>query len=215
MAWKELRQIITEYQGSDGPFALATLVKSSGSTYRQPGARMLILQGRPFIGRLSAGCIEEEIADLAQAVILDGKPARCSFDLRSRFACDGSIEVFIERLVKPNAFLDGLIGVLDNRTPITASTNYRLSDTVAGTRPIDVRLADHAEEFVQEIEPPIRLIIFGDYVDAEAVAYLGGYLGWQVEVVADAGELPAGDSRTACVIMSHHFGRDMVALKQV
>ena len=54
-----------------------------------------------------------------QAVILDGKPARCSFDLRSRFACDGSIEVFIERLVKPNAFLEGLIGVLGNRTPIT------------------------------------------------------------------------------------------------
>ena len=123
MAWKELRQIITEYQRSDGPYALATLVKSSGSTYRQPGSRMLILPGRPFIGRLSAGCIEEEIADLAQAVILNGKPARCSFDLRSRFACDGSIEVFIERLGKPNAFLEGLTGVLNDRTPIMVSTN--------------------------------------------------------------------------------------------
>src|SRR5271166_3369732 len=135
MAWKELKQIITEYQGSDGPFALATLVKSSGSTYRQPGSRMLILQGRRFIGRLSAGCIEEEMADLGQAVILNGKPARCSFDLRSRFACDGSIEVFIERLVKPNAFLEALAGVLGNRMPITVSTNYRLDDdTVIGMR---------------------------------------------------------------------------------
>jgi xanthine dehydrogenase accessory factor len=215
MAWKELRQIITEYQRSDGPYALATLVKSSGSTYRQPGSRMLILPGRPFIGRLSAGCIEEEIADLAQAVILNGKPARCSFDLRSRFACDGSIEVFIERLVKPNAFLDGLIGVLSNRTPVTVSTNYGLCDTVAGTRLIDVQLADHAEEFVQEIQPPIRLIIFGDYFDVEAVAYLGDYLGWQVEVVTNADELSSGDARTACVVMSHHFGRDIAALKQV
>jgi len=215
MAWKELRQIITQYQRSDGPFALATLVKSSGSTYRQPGARMLVLQGRPFIGRLSAGCIEEEIADLAQAVILDGKPARCSFDLRSRFACDGSIEVFIERLVKPNAFLDGLIGVLDNRTPITVSTNYRLDDAVAGTRPIIDSLANLREEFVQQIQPPIRLIVFGDFFDAEAVAHLGGYLGWQVEVVTDADELSAGDARTACVVMSHHFGRDIAALKQV
>jgi len=84
MAWKELKQIITEYQRSDGPFALATLVKSSGSTYRQPGSRMLILQGRPSIGRLSAGCIEEEVADVAQAVILNGTPSKCSFDLRSR-----------------------------------------------------------------------------------------------------------------------------------
>jgi xanthine dehydrogenase accessory factor len=215
MAWKELRQIITEYQRSDGPFGLATLVRSSGSTYRQPGSRMLIVPGRPFIGRLSAGCIEEEIADLAQAVILYGKPARCSFDLRLRFACDGTIEVFIERLVKPNAFLDGLIGVLGNRLPVTVSTNYRLADTVAGTRLIDGPFADHAEEFIQELEPPIRLIVFGDYFDADAVAHLGGYLGWQVEVVIDAHELPTGDPRTACVVMSHHFGRDIVALKQV
>ena len=69
MSWKELRRIITGYQSSDGPFALATLVKSKGSTYRQPGSRMLILQGGPFIGRLSAGCLEEEIAELAQSVI--------------------------------------------------------------------------------------------------------------------------------------------------
>jgi xanthine dehydrogenase accessory factor len=215
MAWKELRQILAEYRRSDGPFALATLVKSSGSTYRQPGSRMLILQGRPYIGRLSAGCIEEEIADLAQAVILYGKPARCSFDLRSRFACDGSIEVFVERLVKPNAFLDGLNGVLGNRMPITVSTNYRSRDGVARTRLLDVAPEDDAGEFVEEIQPPIRLIVFGDYSDAEAVAHLGDYLGWQVEVVADAYGLPAGDPRTAFLVMSHHFGRDIVALKQV
>jgi xanthine dehydrogenase accessory factor len=215
MAWKELKQIIAEYRRSDGPFALATLVKSFGSTYRQTGSRMLILEGGPFIGRLSAGCIEEEIANLGQAVILHGEPARCSFDLRSRFACNGSIEVFIERLVKPNAFLDELIEVLGHRTPINVSTNYRLTDANAGTQLVEVPFADHPEEFVQEIQPPVRLIIFGDYFDAESVAYLGGYLGWQVEVVADADELPAGDSRTACVVMSHHFGRDIVALRQV
>jgi xanthine dehydrogenase accessory factor len=215
MAWKELRQIITEYQRSDGPFALATLVKSAGSTYRQPGSRMLILQGRSSIGRLSAGCIEEEITDLAQTVILSGKPARCSFDLRSRFACDGSIEVFIEPLLKPNAFLEALIGVLGNRMPITVSTNYRSAGTFAGSRLIDLPLADHAEEYVQEIHPPIRLIIFGDYFDAQSLAFLGGYLGWQVEAITEARELPAGDARTACVVMSHHFGRDIAALKRV
>jgi xanthine dehydrogenase accessory factor len=215
MPSKELRQIVAEYQHSDGPFALATLVNSVGSTYRQPGSRMFILQGGPFVGRLSAGCIEEEIANLAQTVILSGKPARCSFDLRTRFACDGSIEIFIERLVKPDAFLDGLIGVLISRTPIKVSTNYRLEDAAAGTRLIGFSLAGHAEEFVQEIQPPIRLIIFGDYSDAESLAYLGSYLGWQVEVVTDANELPAGDGRTACVVMSHHFGRDIAALKHV
>jgi xanthine dehydrogenase accessory factor len=214
MAWKELRQILTEYRRSDGPFALATLVKSAGSTYRQTGSRMLILQGGRFIGRLSAGCIEEEIAELGQAVILDGNPAGCSFDLRSRFACNGSIEVFIERLMKPNAFLEGLSAVLGNRMPMFVSTNYRLADSRAGTQLVDVPSPDQAEEFIQEIQPPVRLIIVGDFFDAESVAYLGGYLGWQVEIVTDPYELPEGDPRTACVVMSHHFGRDIVALKQ-
>jgi xanthine dehydrogenase accessory factor len=215
MAWKELRQIIAGYQRSEGPFAIATLVKAAGSTYRQPGSRMLILPGGFFVGRLSAGCIEEEIADLAQTVIDHGKPTRCSFDLRSRFACDGSIVILIERLEKPSPFLDALIGVLDDRTPIMVSTDYRSAEAAAGTRLIESPRTIQADEFVQEIQPPIRLLIFGDYFDAEAVAYLGTYLGWQVEVLADAYDLPAGDPRTACVIMSHHFGRDIVALKQV
>jgi xanthine dehydrogenase accessory factor len=215
MAWKELRQIINEYRRSDGPFALATLVNSTGSTYRQMGSRMLILKGGHFIGRLSAGCIEEEIAALGQVVILDGKPTRCSFDLRSRFACNGSIEVFIERLVKPNPFLEELSVGLVSRAPIIVSTNYQLADPAAGTRLSGIPLAEHVEEFLQEIPAPVRLIIFGDLFDAESVAYLGRYLGWEVEVVADPYELPDGDPRTACVVMSHHFGRDIVALKQV
>ena len=215
MAWKELRQILTEYQLSDGPFALATLVKSLGSTYRQAGSRMLILSGGAFIGRLSAGCIEEEIADLAQQVIVSGKPARLSFDLRSRFSCDGSIVVFIERLLKPNAFLDRLSGVLSDRASIKVSTNYRPDDAAEGTRLINFPPVDDADEFIQEIQPPIRLVIFGDYSDAEVLAFLAGYLGWQVEVVTEAHELPVGDPRTACVVMSHHFGRDIAALKHV
>ena len=153
MAWKELKQIINEYQRSDGPFALATLVHASGSTYRHPGARMLITRKGLYIGRLSAGCVEEEIADHAQAVIGDGKPSVWSFDLRSRFACDGSIDVFVERLVKPNAFLEGLIGVITKRRPILASTNYRLTDAAPGTRITDFVAAGHDEEFLQEIPP--------------------------------------------------------------
>src|ERR1700761_6595102 len=168
MAWKELRQIIAGYQRSEGPFALATLVKSAGSTYRQPGSRMLILPGGPFVGRLSAGCIEEEIADLAQAVIDHGKPVKCFFDLRSRFACDGSIVVLVERLEKPNPFMDAMTGVLESRTPIMVSTDYRSAGAAAGTRLIEAPRVVQAEEFVQEIQPPIRLLIFGDYFDSEA-----------------------------------------------
>jgi xanthine dehydrogenase accessory factor len=215
MAWIELRQIIEEYRESDGPFALATIVKSSGSTYRHAGARMLITPDKHSFGRLSAGCIEEEVADRAQRVIRTGQPFVWSIDLRSRFACDGSIQVLVERLTKPNPFLEALMRMLGDREPFLVATNYRLTDSEPGTGLTDKRENDHEEEFLEEILPPVRLIVFGEHADAEAVLHLSKFLGWQVELAFDADTLPVGDARTACVVMSHHFGRDIVALRKV
>jgi xanthine dehydrogenase accessory factor len=215
MAWIELRQIIEEYRDSDGPFALATVVKSSGSTYRHSGARMLITPDRRCFGRLSAGCVEEEIADRAQRVIRTGKPFVWSVDLRSRFACDGTIQVLVERLTKPNSFLEALIRMIDDRKPFLVMTNYRLTDSEPGTRLTDNWESEHDEEFLEEMQPPVRLIVFGDYADADAVSHVSKFLGWQVELALDADLLPVGDARAACVVMSHHFGRDIVALRKV
>ena len=212
MAWTDLRRIIEEYRNSDGPFALATLVKTSGSTYRQVGARMLVNGEGQYFGRLSAGCVEEEIAELAQGVIWTGKPMIWSCDLRSRFACDGTIHVLVEPLQKPNAFIEALRRMFDERKPLLVKTNYRLTDPDPGTRPAQTWETDQ-EAFIEEIQPPIRLTLFGDYADAEAVAHIARFLGWQVEFALDAALLRSGDARTACVVMSHHLGRDTVAVR--
>jgi xanthine dehydrogenase accessory factor len=213
MAWTELRRIIDAYRDSDGPFALATLVKTLGSTFRQPGARMLITDGGRYFGRLSAGCVEEEIAELAECVIRTGKAFVWSCDLRSRFACDGTIHVLVEQLQKPNAFIEALTRMIDDRKPILVRTNYRLTDSTPGTVLAGTSETELGEVFLEQIQPPIRLILFGDYSDAEAVAQIARLLGWQVEFALDADMLPAGDAHTACLVMSHHFGRDTVAVK--
>jgi xanthine dehydrogenase accessory factor len=44
-------------------FALATLVQAHGSSYRRPGARMLIAPDGNAAGSLSAGCLEEEVVE--------------------------------------------------------------------------------------------------------------------------------------------------------
>jgi xanthine/CO dehydrogenase XdhC/CoxF family maturation factor len=43
-------------------WALATLVRTRGSTYRKPGARLLVDSRGGMLGVLSGGCLEEEIA---------------------------------------------------------------------------------------------------------------------------------------------------------
>ncbi|MEZ0389945.1 MAG: XdhC family protein, partial [Verrucomicrobium sp.] len=42
-------------------WALATLVRTAGSTYRKPGARLLVHENGDTTGVLSGGCLEEEI----------------------------------------------------------------------------------------------------------------------------------------------------------
>lgn len=176
---------------------------------------MLISPDKRYVGRLSAGCLEDEIAERAQEVIHTGSPATWHFDLRSRFACDGSIDVLVEKLIKPNAFIGGLIRVIHERRSIVVAANYLSLKASFGTRLLNGRDIEPEEEFVQEIKPPIRLSVFGDQFDVEPLAHLGGYLGWVVEIFGHADQIPAGDERSAGIVMSHNFGRDLVALRRM
>src|SRR5437762_2999026 len=112
------------------PLALATLVRAEGSSYRRPGARMLICQDGTRVGSLSAGCLEDEVALRAGEVFQTGEPATVSFDTRRRFGCAGRIDIFIERIsVK---FFPDLAQNLSARRSCFVSTAFGEKD--AGSR---------------------------------------------------------------------------------
>src|SRR3982751_4577759 len=94
---REIREIVRlcELRRSE-PLALATLVAARGSSYRRPGARMLICGDGTTAGSLSGGCLEEEVVRRAQDTRRDGTPALMNFDTRLRFGCNGSIDIFVE-----------------------------------------------------------------------------------------------------------------------
>src|SRR3954468_11756441 len=94
---KEIRDILRLYELHRGePLALATLVRTHGSSYRRPGARMLIYTDGTTSGSLSGGCLEEEVARRGLEVMRDGRPLLMNFDTRLRFGCNGSIDIFVE-----------------------------------------------------------------------------------------------------------------------
>ncbi len=67
----------------DVPLALATLVAVDGSSYRQPGARMLCdADGRVLAGAISGGCLESDVAQRAAGVCAMGHGSVFSYDLR-------------------------------------------------------------------------------------------------------------------------------------
>ena len=82
----------------DVTFALATMVRAQGSSYRRPGARMLVCEDGTTVGSLSAGCLESDVAECAREVLRTGQSVVVSFDTRRRFGCAGKIDIFIERV---------------------------------------------------------------------------------------------------------------------
>src|SRR5687768_3926745 len=79
-------------------WALATLVRTRGSTYRKPGARLLAGEDGVTTGVLSGGCLEEEIARTGQTVIASDTPEMLTFDVRKFYGCDGELDVLVESL---------------------------------------------------------------------------------------------------------------------
>ena len=61
--------------------ALATIVAVSGSTYRRPGARLLVPEEGELVGNISGGCLENDVADVAKIVMREGVARIVSFDL--------------------------------------------------------------------------------------------------------------------------------------
>lgn len=211
---KDIYDILSEVKRRRGEkFALATLVRARGSSYRQPGARMLIRADGGTVGSLSAGCLEQEVASRALEVLKTGRPVIMSFDTRKRFGCAGTIDIFIEPA--PENILLILAKNLDARFTCVAIT--RFSGDRLGTR---IGKFDHQQtneqQLVQKVHPPIRLFVFGAGPDNASLHLLARSLGWQTFEVADSNELCIEpDAWTAAIVKSHNYGRDFAALQQL
>jgi xanthine dehydrogenase accessory factor len=83
--------------------AMATVVKTRGSTPQQTGAKMVIFDDGSFIGTVGGGCVEADIWADARDVLRTGKTDIYHFNLNDEYAdaegmvCGGQMDVLIER----------------------------------------------------------------------------------------------------------------------
>jgi len=212
---REIGEIIREAEARKRePLALATLVRTHGSAYRRTGARMLIDRAGRLTGSISAGCVEEEIAERSRTVLQTGRPAWMSFDTRRRFGCNGTIEVFIEQL-KPKLISD-LAQRRRQRISTTVATVFSQGSFETGTRMAEKEFAFPFETLIQRIDPPIRLIVLGDGPENAAMRTFAAAMGWTFIDAAHVPELVDGlDEWTAVVVKTHNYGRDFAALQML
>jgi xanthine/CO dehydrogenase XdhC/CoxF family maturation factor len=207
---REIGDIVREFEHRRAErFALATLVRTHGSSYRRPGARMLISADAKTVGSLSGGCLEDEVVERAREVLRTGQPALMAFDTRRRFGCNGVVEILVERACA--GFLAELAGHFHARRPCRIITVF---EGECGSR-----FASGAHEatdgaLLQCIEPTPQLLIIGDGPDSIALRAIAETLGWSVRPIESASQLDTSyDEWTAAIVKTHNYGRDFAALR--
>ena len=108
---------------------LATVVRTSGSTYRRPGARLLLSHRGRLAGSISGGCLESDLVVSAQERTASG-PVLVTYDATSSedliwgfgLGCTGVIEVLLERLPGDGGALAFLEARLLRKTPGVLAT---------------------------------------------------------------------------------------------
>lgn len=84
------------------PFALATVVRITGSSSAKPGAKAIInSDGQVIFGWVGGGCAESLVCSNALESLLDGVPRIVDVDLNHEvlgagMPCGGSMEVYVE-----------------------------------------------------------------------------------------------------------------------
>jgi xanthine dehydrogenase accessory factor len=219
---KALQQIIRRVaENPSGSWALATLVQTRGSTYRKPGARLLVDSRGGTLGVLSGGCLEEEIGRQGQMVIRDASPVLLSFDTRRLYGCDGQLDVLIEA-IPPAGEKGNLITeigrLLRHREICRVRTSFIGNALGSELMASDALVAEQRGVFIDTLPFPVRLLLFGTGPEIEPINQLADNLGWITERFGHPTELAADfcpDPRTAALVMTHNFGRDLLALHRL
>jgi xanthine dehydrogenase accessory factor len=110
--------------------ALATVVGVRGSTYRRPGARLLVRAGGELIGNISGGCIDGDVQELAKEILGGGKARLVDFDLTADdeavwgwgLGCNGAMELFVEPAEKAFEVAGDLRRALEEEREVSVVT---------------------------------------------------------------------------------------------
>ncbi len=214
----ERRRIVELWRRGRGG-VLVTLVRVEGSSYRRPGARVLV-GGGGYAGTISGGCLEADVVRRAGWIARDGAAIEryaTSFDDTAEIpyglGCGGTVDLLFEPAgtAESQALLRAIEESLEGREFMVVSF---LPDTTRGLRRAvfeadgglvfaSAGLAAHKIEcarglapgeehegrFVERLGPPQRLFVMGGGEDAKPLVEMGALLGWSVVVVDGRAQL--------------------------
>jgi xanthine dehydrogenase accessory factor len=189
--------------------ALATVVRTWGSSPRPAGSHLAVEEGGAFVGSVSGGCIEGATVAQALESIADGKPRLLEFGVSDArawevgLACGGRVQVYVERI---DERVDRLLAARREKRPVALVTRLvdgaqalvggEASDGALALSPAlldEVRGRIAAERsgpleaddglFARIYAPPPRLLVVGAVHIAQALVPMARLAGFAVTVI--------------------------------
>ena len=204
-----ISQILNEWRKRpDLQWVLATLVKVEGSSYRKPGAMMLIDGLGHHYGMLSGGCLEADIVLKAGQTLNDGVTRILRYDMseeselawRFGLGCGGCIEILLQSINAENQhlYLNELFDLYKKGHSCLYLQSLNVDHSIAqivtesdqDNTNTSFLTACHYKEiqkdglnwFVNAIDKQIHIAILGGGIDAVAVHDMASLLSWKITV---------------------------------
>ena len=136
----DLKKIVELWHADPGQGTLVTLVRVEGSSYRRPGARLLICGEGAHAGTISGGCLEAEVLRKAAWKVRDGAVVErysTLFDDTAEIpyglGCGGTVDLLLEPLATPegSALMAALTAALGGEDVVVATWLPRGAEPVA------------------------------------------------------------------------------------
>ena len=209
--------------------ALATVVRTWGSSPRPAGSKLAVNDRGAFVGSVSGGCIEGAVITEALEVMHAGAPRLLSFGVSDEtawevgLACGGKVEVVVEAVTRddgaPAAWTASLLAAVREARaagrPVALLTwlhggGHRLVEA-EGAPPAVARALRSDQAAVEDLDgdevliephnPPLRLVLVGAVHIAAPLAEMATLAGFAVTIV---------DPRRAFATAARFPGRALV-----
>ena len=198
----QLKQLLSNWYESrtQQDWALATIYKTEGHSYRKSGAMVLVNEDGEQFGLLSGGCLEADIRKNARKAISFNQSVKKVYDgsddhdISFQLGCGGIVHVLTQPLTKENNFLEleSVYHSLLERKSGSYFLQIPENNEIGIARfECEEGVFEQAAQLISEngkhvlkiaLQPEPHLLIAGGGVDAIPVCNLAKQMGWQVTV---------------------------------
>lgn len=223
----------------------ATIVKTTGSSYRKKWTQMAISSNLDYAGHLSGGCVEKETLVQAQKVFDTSNNLIFEYDGSYRLGCKGIIWILLE-LVDKNHFLKLYNKIkdcqesrsifkkgIDDLEDGLKQTYFHFNKTETPQYLNNSNTKISKTETI-DVLPQRQLIVIGGEFDSDMIREMSLKLGYKTtQVVGLSYSIPKEsshivyiepemikqhfifDHRTAILLMTHSYARDLHFIKEL